>query len=93
MAIEAEDLIANAKSDLSQAMKLLLTRRCFYQDKKRPTKYRETNCQISQLRTALKALDQNYEKTVLPQIPKRLPHPSQWGDKVFSELLDPCQNA
>ena len=84
MAIEAEDLIANAKSDLSQAMTLLLRRRCFYQDSKRPTKYRETNCQISQIREALNALDQNDEKKVLPQIPKRLPHPSKWGNQVYS---------
>jgi len=84
MALEPEDLIANAKSDLSQAMTLLLRRRSFYQDRRRPTKYRETNCQISQIRTAIKNLDQNSAEKVLPPIPKRLPHPSKWGNQVFS---------
>ena len=83
MALEAEDLIANAKSNLSQSIVLLLRRRSFYQDRKRPTQYRETNCQISQIREALNALDQNSQKKVLPQIPKRLPHPSKWGNQVF----------
>ena len=49
MAIEAEDLIANTKSDLSQAIVLLLRRRSFYKDLKKVAKYRETNCQISQI--------------------------------------------
>ena len=83
MAIEAEDLIANAKSDLSQSIVLLLRRRSFYKDLKKVAKYRETNCQISQIREALNALDQNSQKEVLPQIPKRLPHPSKWGNQVF----------
>ena len=84
MALEPEDLIANAKSDLSQAITLLLDRRNYYFDRKRFAKYRQTNCQISQLRTAIKTLDENCAEKVLPQIPKRLPHPSEWGNQVFS---------
>tara|TARA_R100000664_G_scaffold5078_1_gene9874 strand:- start:731 stop:946 length:216 start_codon:yes stop_codon:yes gene_type:complete len=59
MALEAEDLIANAKNDLSQAIILLLARRNYYQDNKRSTQYKETNCQIMQLKTALNAIEQN----------------------------------
>mgnify|MGYP003154162417 FL=1 len=84
MAIEAEDLIANAKSDLSQATVLLLRRRSFYKDNKRPSKYKETNVQIANIRKALYALDEDTSKTVLPPKPKRIPHPSKWGDQVFS---------
>tara|TARA_Y100001937_G_C7095894_1_gene320053 strand:- start:1026 stop:1280 length:255 start_codon:yes stop_codon:yes gene_type:complete len=84
MALEPEDLIANAKSDLSQAIILLLKRRNYYFDRQRVSKYRETNCQISQIRTAIKNLDQNSAEKVLPPIPKRLPHPSKWGNQVFS---------
>tara|TARA_Y100001963_G_C6643438_1_gene382148 strand:- start:90 stop:344 length:255 start_codon:yes stop_codon:yes gene_type:complete len=84
MALEPEDLIANAKSDLSQAIALLLKRRNHYFDRQRVSKYRETNCQISQIRTAIKNLDQNSAEKVLPPIPKRLPHPSKWGNQVFS---------
>tara|TARA_E500000305_G_scaffold16914_1_gene12579 strand:+ start:300 stop:554 length:255 start_codon:yes stop_codon:yes gene_type:complete len=84
MAIEAEDLIANAKSDLSQSIVLLLRRRSFYKDVKRPSKYKETNVQIATLRKALNALDENSKEKVLPPKPKRIPHPSKWGNQVFS---------
>tara|TARA_R100001443_G_scaffold19638_1_gene31414 strand:- start:412 stop:627 length:216 start_codon:yes stop_codon:yes gene_type:complete len=62
MALEAEDLIANAKNDLSQAITLLLARRNYYQDNERSTQYKETNCQILQLKTALNAIEQNILK-------------------------------
>ena len=84
MAIEAEDFIANAKSDLSQATVLLLRRRSFYKDNKRPSKYKETNVQIANIRKALYALDEDTSKTGLPPKSKRIPHPSKWGNQVFS---------
>ena len=84
MALEPEDLIANAKHDTSQAIRLLLARAKFYKDSKRSRKWSETNAQISRLRSAIKYLDPEPTEEVLPPIPKRLPHPSEWGSKVLS---------
>lgn len=84
MALEAEDLINNAKSDLSQAVALLLKRRNHYFERQQVAKYRQTNCQISEIRSALKALDENSKEAVLPTIAKRFPHPAQRSNKVFT---------